>query len=284
MNVLAVFAALGSALLVALASVLQHRAGNSDASPSLWRALRHPLWTVGAIAGVAGFGLHIVALSSGALSVVQPLLVSGLLFAVPISSALDHRRIRRVDVIAAVVVVVGLVIFQTAAHPSTGSATANSATLGWCVGIAVVLLGLPLAWAIRRPGQRDVCLGLCAGAAFGVVAALLKSTVGSISSHGVGVLSTWPLYAFVVLVTAAIVVNQLAFNAGPLARSLPLITIVDPLVSVVIGSLAFDETVSTGLWLIGLQVLGFAAMSVGVVVLSRTATVDEASIAKPVHA
>ena len=284
MNVLAVFAALGSALLVAVASVLQHRAGNSDTSPSLWRALRHPLWAVGAITGVAGFGLHVVALSSGALSVVQPLLVSGLLFAVPISSALDHRRIRPAEVIASVAVVAGLVLFQSAARPASGSATADSTALAWCAGGAVALLGVPLLWALRRPAQRDVCFGLCAGAAFGIVAALLKSTVGSISSLGLGVFSTWPLYAFVVLVTAAITVNQLAFNAGPLARSLPLITIVDPLVSVAIGSLAFGETIAAGALPIVLQAVGFTIMSVGVVALSRTAATTHAPAVTPVHA
>lgn len=103
------------------------------------------------------------------------------------------------------------------------------------------------------------------------MAALLKSTVGSFSDHGATVLTTWPLYAFLIIGAGAIVLNQIAYNAGPLALSLPLITIVDPVLAVAIGAVAFHETISSDPWAIAGQVLGFTLMCIGILALSRRA-------------
>jgi hypothetical protein len=99
--------------------------------------------------------------------------------------------------------------------------------------------------AIGHANYRASWLGFCAGVAYGLVAALLKSSVGLFAVDHLAVFTSWPLYAFVVLAGGAIAVNQLAFNAGPLASSLPLVTIVDPVVSVAIGAVAFGETTAS---------------------------------------
>jgi drug/metabolite transporter (DMT)-like permease len=273
----AVMAALASALLVAVASVLQHRAGLASAKATLKVVLRHRLWLMGAAAGVAGFVFHVLALASGSLSLVQPLLVTGLLFALPLSWLLEHRSVRLPDVAAAVAVVGGLVIFQLAAEAGVGRSSANLTSLAWCTGTVLAIVGLALATAIRRPRYRASWLGLCAGAAYGLLAGLLKASVGLLGGHGAGVLTTWPLYVFVVVVVGAIVVNQLAFNAGPLAASLPLVTIVDPIISVWVGAVAFGESTSSQPVLVAGQVAGFALMSFGVVALSRRASVEQPS-------
>jgi drug/metabolite transporter (DMT)-like permease len=267
--VLAILAALGSALLVAVASVLQHRAGQGPTKRALGQVLRHPLWLFGALAGVAGFALHVVALASGTLALVQPLLVCGLLFALPLSHALDRRMIRSAEIAAAASVVCGLALFQLTAHPATGRSYPDLRILAWCVAATVGVTGVGLAFAARRPGGRAAWLGLCTGVAYGLAAALVKATVGGISSHGLAALGSWPPYAFVVVVAVAIAMNQLAFNAGPLAASLPILTIADPLVSVAIGSIAFGETVSSGAWPMTGQLVGFALMGVGVRWLCR---------------
>lgn len=272
---LAVLAALGSALLVAIANVLQHRAGHGPTKRPLGQVLRHPLWLFGALAGVAGFALHVVALSSGALAFVQPLLVCGLLFALPLSHALERRIIRGAEFAAAASVVCGLALFQLTAHPAAGRPYPDLRVLGWCVAAAGGVTGVGLAFAARRPGGRAAWLGLCTGVGYGLAAALVKATVGGFASHGLAVLASWPPYAFVVVVTVAIAMNQLAFNAGPLAVSLPILTIVDPLVSVAIGAIAFGETGTSGAWPMTGQVAGFAMMSVGVRTLCRSSEQSE---------
>ncbi|MDQ1747382.1 MAG: hypothetical protein QOD07_1645 [Frankiaceae bacterium] len=278
---LAVLAALGSALLVAVANVLQHRAGHGPTKRGLGQVLRQPLWLVGALTGVAGFALHVVALSSGALALVQPLLVCGLLFALPLSHALDRHMIRGAELAAAAAVVCGLAVFQLTAHPATGRAFPDVSMLGWCAAASIGVTGVGLAIAARRRSGRAAWLGLCAGVGYGLAAALVKATVGGFTGQGVAVLASWPPYAFVVAVTVAIALNQLAFNAGPLAVSLPILTIVDPLVSVAIGAIAFGETLSSGAWPMTGQVLGFTLMSLGVRRLCRSSDRSETGAPAP---
>src|ERR1700749_2970168 len=99
----AILAAVSAAALFAVAAALQHRSAglvsaavhHRGASPGpagghrrlarvAPRALRHPLWIAGLLASLAGFGLHAVALRDGPLTLVQPLLVTGVIFALPL--------------------------------------------------------------------------------------------------------------------------------------------------------------------------------------------------------
>lgn len=148
---IAVVAALGSALVLAVGSVLQHRAGYGPQKLTLRRIWRHPLWVLGAAAGLLAVALHIVALDHGALSVVQPLLVSGLLFALPINRALEHRPIHVADLAAAGAVVLGLATFQLTARPSAGRAVADVSALAWSTGSTLIIVAAGIAAAIRAP-------------------------------------------------------------------------------------------------------------------------------------
>ena len=85
---------LASALAFSVSSSLKHVSAGQvpDAQDlgarSLGRFVRatlaHPLWLGGIGADVVGLSLQVIALHLGALGVVQPLLISGLLFALPL--------------------------------------------------------------------------------------------------------------------------------------------------------------------------------------------------------
>ena len=60
-------------------------------------------------------------------------------------------------------------------------------------------------------------------------------------------------------------------HVGPLKVSQPFIVIVDPIVSVVLGVWLYGERLRGGVVHTGLGGLGFAAMCLGVVVLTQTA-------------
>jgi len=65
------------------------------------------------------------------------------------------------------------------------------------------------------------------------------------------------------------VVVQSAFQAGPLRWSLPTLTVVDPVVSVVIGALTLGERISTVGAAPVLEIVGLAAMAWGVFLVAR---------------
>jgi len=107
----AILAALSAAALFAAATALQHRsaglvtAAGTERSAGLTRfiskTLCHPLWVVGTVAGIAGVALHAIALRDGPLTLVQPLLVTGVIFALPLRRLLEHRRPRRLGEVPA---------------------------------------------------------------------------------------------------------------------------------------------------------------------------------------
>jgi drug/metabolite transporter (DMT)-like permease len=276
-----VLAALGSSLLYAVASVLQHRSAVAAKS----RPLRigfvvelagRPLWIAGMAADVAGFALQFFALSRGSLVLVQPLLVSGVLFALPLSGALSQRRLTAFEWSGAAAVVAGLSLFLVIAHPGSGGHQVT--LLGWILvavtaGVPVVVL---VGVAARQPSGvlRAVLLACATGIDYGVAAALIKTTAAQFDQGLVHTLLSWDLYALVLCGVVGLVLGQSAFQAGPLRASLPALTVVDPVVSVLIGALAFGEPLSSAGAAPALEVVGLVVMTLGVTALCRSPIVS----------
>src|SRR5262245_56136614 len=92
---------LGAALCFALGSVLQHRAATLAPShecmkPALLRRLvARPSWLLANAANLFAFVLQFLAVRRGSLLVVQSLLVTTLLFALPLGAAVAHRPLTR---------------------------------------------------------------------------------------------------------------------------------------------------------------------------------------------
>jgi len=285
--VLAAGIALTAALCFALSTVSQHRAAVSSPDAKglgvrlLWQLARRPAWVLGLVAGAAGFALHAVALSVGQLAVVQPLLVSGMLFAIPASVLLERRRPSTREWAYAGVVVVGLSLFLLAARPSGGRDLADVGVLGALTATGAALAG-GTALLARGPGRRHraALLGLAAGISFGVVSALLKHVVGELAVAPLAVLTTWPLYALLVLGVAGTVLSQRSYQVGSLAASQPALNIAEPVVAVAIGAVAFGEGLAvTPAALLG-QAAGALFMAWGVLRLTAL-TVDPVGAPPP---
>lgn len=109
----AVVCAVAAAVFYAVAAALQqHEAAQSAASSGmslLVRLVRRPRWLAGVAATVVGAALHVVSLRLGPLALVQPVGVTGLLFALPLGAALHGHRLLRRDLGAAAIVIIGLV-------------------------------------------------------------------------------------------------------------------------------------------------------------------------------
>ena len=250
---IAAVAALAAAALFAVATALQHlSAGQVDDagkghSAGLGRfaskTLRHPLWAVGLLANVGGLVLHAVALREGPLTLVQPLLVSGLIFALPLRHALDRGRPQRDELAWAFALAAGLTLFIILASPGQGTLQAPdvvpSVVFGGIIACGIVAFGVG-GW-YTSGARAAVLMATAAALAFAACAGLLKQVV-DMSAHGwAPVVTTWPLYAMLGVGAVGLVLNQLAYQAAPLRCSLPVVTTVDPIVSLVIGIAVFDE-------------------------------------------
>ena len=279
--------ALLAALCFALSTVTQHRAAGRVApstgagSPPLWRLAANPLWLLGVLAGAAALALQALALSLGQLVVVQPLLVTGMLFAIPASVLLERSRPRLDQWAWAVAVVVGVVVFLTAAHPARGTTLADLGLLAATTSATGAAGALAVALAFG-PGRhhRAWLLGLAAGTAFGLTSVLLKQVVGQLSASPDRLLTSWPGYGLVVVGLAGVALAQLSYRAGSLAASQPALTIAEPLVAVLIGSSAFGEQLAASPGARMGQLLGSALLAVAVLrlaVLTRATSIPSPS-------
>src|ERR1022692_306332 len=95
--------------------------------PTLLRRLvRRPVWLAGMAAVMAGFGLQAAALGLGRLVLVEPVLASGLLFALALAGWRDRRPLRAAEWAAALAAVAGLSVFVGAGQPAGGQRIADA--------------------------------------------------------------------------------------------------------------------------------------------------------------
>ncbi len=269
----------GAAACFAIATAAQHRsAGDVPEAGGLQpravvafasATLRQPLWLLGVVADLIGLTCHVLALSLGSLALVQPLLISGLLFALPARRLLDHRPATRSELVRGALLVAGLSVFLIAADPVGGDTADRLPAVGFAAGLALAAGGLLIVGRRCSTQLRAVLYGSATGVAFGATAALIKGCTNAFA-HGWPHLLTSPaLWVLLIVGPAGLVINQLAFQAGPLSASLPALAVVDPLVSLAAGLLVFDERLSGQPTRVAIAVAGLAVVVTASVALSR---------------
>ena len=123
MHAVVVLLALLAAFCMAVGMVTQHRATTDVptekgmTSEIAVAMARSPLWWAGMLTTTLGYGFQVLALAWGSLLVVQPLLVSCLLFALPMSARLGQRRVTTSEWTWALVLTGALGVFILLARP-----------------------------------------------------------------------------------------------------------------------------------------------------------------------
>jgi drug/metabolite transporter (DMT)-like permease len=270
--------ALAAAFCNALNLVTQHIASISDPGHSKgWRFVRYllsnPLWLFGWVALAGAFLFQAFALHNGQMSVVQPLLVTELVFALVLRRLWIHQEIRRVTWGAAALVCGALALFIAMSEPTGGSAVPTSSA--WAGSIAVIAGGSALLAVLSLKGspvRRAALLGAGTSMLWALVAAFIKATTDTLTQYGVGgMFLHWPVYALAVAGASAEYLNQAALHVGPLSVSQPLLVVVDPIVSIGLSLWIFGETFTDDAVRLGVASAAFAGMCVAVIILVRTA-------------
>jgi drug/metabolite transporter (DMT)-like permease len=270
-----VLLALGAALLFALGTVLQQKV--AAAAPDhralrfgfLLELARRPVWLAGLAADMLGYVCQAAALGVGRLAVVQPLLATTVIFALPIGAKLTGHRTTRREVLAAATVAAGLGAFLVLADPSGGRGDAT--TLGWAIVGAVsvpLCVGLVLLSRGRSPALKATLLGIATGVLWGVSAGLTKAVVDHLDEGLLKLLVDWHLYALAVVGWASLTLAQASLQAGALAPAVATQTTMDPIASVAIGTLAFHESLRASPFVVVAAALALAAMLGGLAVLA----------------
>jgi hypothetical protein len=248
---LAVGLALLCAATFAVSTSVQHQA--AEGAPESARGivgllgylLRRPLWLLGQLLATAAFALHASALHAGPIAVVQPIVVSGIVWAVPARAAISRKMPSLTELRAVTITAFGLAVFLVASDPTAGSRAAlGTATVG-LVGLVVVVAVLANFAASRvrdDPRRKAFWLGVVGGVLFGLVAGLLKLSLQELNDSGLGgMLTTWPPYALLVAGAGGVLTNQRAYRVAALSASMPALNIVNGLTALVFGFTVFGE-------------------------------------------
>jgi drug/metabolite transporter (DMT)-like permease len=275
---MAVVFALLTALSNAVSAMTQHIASTADPHRSSgWQLVRYlfhnPLWLFGWVALGAAFVFQALALHSGLVSVVQPLLVTELVFALLLRQFWIHQSIHLVTWIGAVLTCAGLAVFIVAGEPQGGHPTPTSShwvvTIVTCGAVAGVLVALAQRGS---PGWRAALFASASAVIWALVAVFIKSTTDALAQFGVaGMFARWPVYALAVGGVVGTWLQQAALHVGPLRMSQPFGVIIDPIVSIALSIWLFDERFKPDAGLLVMAAAGFAVMCVGVVLLTQTA-------------
>jgi drug/metabolite transporter (DMT)-like permease len=245
-----------------------------------WRLVgylfRQPLWLLGWIAAVGGFVFQALALHNGQLSVVQPVLITELVFVLVLRWIWLRQDVARAAWASALVVCAALGVFLSVAEPTGGHP--NPETAEWLS--ALIAFGgaaalLVLAGMRGSPVRRTACFALAGALAWALMAVFIKTTTDTLASFGlVGTLIRWPVYALAAAAISGSLLEQAALHVGPLSVSQPLLVVVNPLASIALSVWLFAEHFTHSPAKIVIAVISFAVMAVAVAQLSRTAPRD----------
>ncbi len=275
-----IICALLAAVSFAFAAVMQQESTQTVTADKSLRVglllelLRQPKWLLGGASMLAGFGLQAVGLAFGPVAVVQPIVVLELAFAIPFGIFRRSRRAGYREWGGILAVVAGVSIFLLSAQPGKG--IQNPPTTDWVaslVPVAVVAAAAVAVGAARRGPTRAMFLGSAAGLAFGVLSVLTKTVTHLLSINLGRAFVTWQVYAALAVGIAALVVSQSAYQAGPLAYSMPFVGVLEPLVAVVIGDVVLGEQVRLTEVQFALELTAAAVACAGIILLTTSQTV-----------
>ncbi|MDT5019402.1 MAG: hypothetical protein QOD39_5562 [Mycobacterium sp.] len=276
---IAALLALGAALFIAIGDVMHQRQAHevTDEQVSHIELFRRLLcnrqWWLGSLVAAVGFALQAAALGKGSVLLVQALMVTSLLFALPINARLSHQKVSRWAWMWAVLLAAAVAVIVIVGNPTAGHSRASLET--WTAVIAVLgpLMVLCAIGARIWSGPISaVLLGVVSGALWGVFAVLTKGVVDRLDFSVAGIWSLLrlpELYAWAAVAIAGTAWQQFSFRAGSLTASLPTMTVTEPVVGSVLGVVVLGEALRPGEagWLT--LIVAVAVMVVATAALAR---------------
>jgi hypothetical protein len=286
LEVVVVLLGLLASFLFALAAYFQQKAARQteregktviDGLYALMRKLvRDRVWLTGWFVNLGGFAAQALALHLGSVAMVQPLLATQLMFALPMSS-LERKRWPRVrDWASALGICGGLVLLLVVvdAAPLEGNPDRTKILVAVLIELGIIALLVPLAYRVNH-STMNVATAACAGLCFSMTGVFLKLTGDDLANYGIAHTATdWVGYALAGSTLLGLVLEQAAFANGPLPWAIATKDSTNPIASYAIGVLAFPVAFPSGVGaLAGISGAG-ALLILGAIGLAHSPSAD----------
>jgi drug/metabolite transporter (DMT)-like permease len=250
------------------------RADGDPLSPRLVvRLVRDPGWWLGLAAITTGNALWALSLYLGTVSTVEPLLGTSLVFAFGFAAVMHRRRPSSREVLGALIVVAALAGFVLAGHPqaATDSTPSPLAVALAVVLVAVVVLGIVGVARRQSLAVASTAFAAAAGVLYGLQDVSARWALVTEEDRGLASLLTAP-GAYLVAATAVggLLLSQCAFGAARLARSLPSLTVSEPLVGIALGAALLGDRVSGNPAALTAELICLVSLIAGVTLVGRS--------------
>lgn len=266
----------------ALSFVLQHKGTQqvvrlrAQPDTSDVKLYGNKIWLLGVVCFSVSFWLHLAALKFGSVAVVQPLIVTELIFIPPFSALISHAKVSAKDWVAIVAVAAGLAGYLITADPSSGTHTPT--TMQWIiviVGFSVAIAALVLVGSRLGLVARAAMCGTAAGLVGALMSVAANGAFDAPSSSITSMLTNPLAYVTGISAVATIGLSALAFRSGPITVSSPAMIGVNPIVALLVSMWIFQvEIHHTALDLV-IILICVAVVAAGIVYLTQNEQVDE---------
>jgi uncharacterized membrane protein len=282
---LAILCAILGALTLNLAIYLEKVAVTDlpEVNTKQWKAtfkafITNKPWLFAQVINITGFVLYSVALALAPVSIVEPIIASGVVLLAYLAIKHLGEKPRKIDYAAMAMTVLGVAFIGVSLMEGLPK---DNLSHGWEIPIfSFVILGLAIVIPLLMRGSRaklSVGLGISVGLLFGMAAVyqrLVMMYLGNISKMH------WVLFfVFLALCVAcyipAFILLQAALQKGMAIVVAPIYNGLMEFVPIMVGMLALGEALPQSPYLKFLRILAFVLIITGTVILSQRAEAED---------
>ena len=251
-----------------------------------------PAWLFGFAFMLCGFGLQVLALTLAPVSVVQPVLGSGIVVLLIASRLVLRERLGRIELACVLAMAAAIVVVALSAVGSDGR-VGHQASGIWIAAVAVptflIAVGLgarslrPAAAGRHRTPAVGVSFAVASGLLYGLATLGIKALSGTLVHHGAGLAllaalaaSPYP-YMTVGCSAAGLLIFQTGLQRCRVSIVGPVSNITGGVFFIVAGTALFGERLPADPIRLALRLAGIIVAGVVVVVLSRQPGAQEAT-------
>ncbi len=227
-------------------------------------------WLLAQAANVSGFALYMAALSFAPVSIVEPIIASGVVIPAWLAMRNLGEKPRKLDLLGMGMSVLGVVFIALSLMEGLPEDVLDHPLEIWLIAAAVFGLSLAVPLLMRgKPGREAAGLGVSVGLLFGIAAVFTRLTLMFWNDE-------WLLFALFAAACVAgylpgFIVLQAALQRGMTAVVAPIYNGIMELVPIALGMLVLNERLPDSPVLTALRLAAFALIIAGAVTLSARA-------------